>query len=283
MEDIKRVYPKHLYEPVRIEAATSYMKHELRKYLPHLKDPHSWQIIDQDIDTWFDQAPFLFPVRDFWNGFHGILMGFKLYNHLLAFITAENVIWTKQDIPLNQLTFGTINKNITDLAAENNRDLIHFQQNLNKLPPAKRDNRIKEVRAFYQISSERSIDPIIVTQKRVNDEDKLVVYDGNGRVTLALLEGKTAIPAFVSRFQGESRQPVNYWLPTDLLMEVTHFAKKAYESKLPTYEAYVSILKEMLAASQSGQYEMKDRVLTDGEFKEKLSSDLGLKNLSSQA
>ena len=39
--------------------------------------------------------------KGFWNGVHGIMMGFKLYSHLLNFITGENVRWTKEEIELS--------------------------------------------------------------------------------------------------------------------------------------------------------------------------------------
>ena len=70
-------YPTHIYEPLRREIAVSYIRHELRKYLPCLRDQAAWQKIDADVVTWFEGAPFLYPVRDFWNGFYGMVMGFK--------------------------------------------------------------------------------------------------------------------------------------------------------------------------------------------------------------
>ena len=91
----REVYPKHLYEQIRREIGVDCIRHELRKYLPSIKG-EVWRRIDQDIEGWFDEAPFLYPVRDFWNGVHGIMMGFKLYSHLLNFITGENVTAKKE-------------------------------------------------------------------------------------------------------------------------------------------------------------------------------------------
>ena len=45
-----------------------------------------------------------------------------------------------------------------------------------------------------------------MTQKH-EGKDKLVVYDGNGRTTLAVLKGRGKILAYVGRFVDERRQP----------------------------------------------------------------------------
>ena len=94
-----QVYPKHIYEPIRIKIATDYVKGELRKYLPGLRDNNLWEKIDSDIDKWFEKM----GPRDFWNGFHGIAMGFKLKHHLTHVLTAENIKWKyEKKLPLNE-------------------------------------------------------------------------------------------------------------------------------------------------------------------------------------
>ena len=59
-------------------------------------------------------------------------------------------------------------------------------------------------------------------------------------------------------------------------MEVTDFAKKADKDKNGTYEMYVKILIHMLSFSESGKYEMKNRVIPkESEFKTKLLGQIG--------
>ena len=263
---MNKVYPEHIYEPIRQEIAVSYVRHELRKYLPSLKDQEVWKKIDADIATWFDSAPFLFPVRDFWNGVHGIMMGFKLYNHLLAFITAENVAWEKRLISLNELTFGTRPSVDGGPKSSEVKDWIEYK------------NLLGNTQRYYENTVKRDEDPIIVTQKRMDDVDKLVVYDGNGRIALAIVQGKIAVNAFVSHFVDERRKPENYWFPTSVLMEINHFAKKAFEAKDEAlYQSYVNVLKNILSQSQSAVYEMKDRVVPgESEYKKQLFADLAL-------
>jgi len=271
----ERVYPKHLYEEIRKEIGVSYVRHELRKYLPSVRG-ETWKEIDHDIATWFDDAPFLFPVRDFWNGVHGIMMGFKLYNQLLSFITAENVEWEKKNIELDKLTFGSVNPVLVDkMGAE--MGVIKAQQIYDR-DRGFRDEAMGKIKSWYEMTEMREEHSIIVTEKEMDGEKKLVIYDGNGRVTVAVLQGKKEISAFVSRFVDEELRPRNFWLPTSLLMDITSFAKLAWkENQEGIYESYVRVIGDMLAWSESGKYEMKVRVVPgESEFKKKLFGDLGL-------
>ncbi|MEM2145785.1 MAG: hypothetical protein QW279_10515, partial [Candidatus Jordarchaeaceae archaeon] len=93
----KKIYPKHIYEPIRIEIATSYIKHEFRKLLWRIPEKY-FEKIDKDIKSWMN-SPELATPRDFWNGFHGIAMGFKLKIGLIYLVTAENIKWSKRQFP----------------------------------------------------------------------------------------------------------------------------------------------------------------------------------------
>lgn len=271
----REVYPKHLYEQIRREIGVDYVRHELRKYLPSIKG-EVWKRIDQDIEGWFDEAPFLYPVRDFWNGVHGIMMGFKLYSHLLNFITGENVRWTKEEIELELLNFGTVNSLVKEMVPEGNEVRLAMSGYLKN--ERLRKSHLEEMQKWYEITEERSTNPIIVTQKRIEGKDKLVVYDGNGRTTLAVLKGRGKILAYVGRFVDERRQPENYWLPTSLLMEIVHFVKKAKEMGDDNlYDSYVRVLRDMLDRSESGRYEMLNRVVSKGsKFYDEFMGDLDL-------
>lgn len=274
---MQQVYPAHIYEPIRREIAVSYIKHELRKYFPNLRDSEAWKKMDADIATWFDGAPFLLPVRDFWNGFYGILMGFKLLIHLLDFITAENVTWTKEKIGLKNLVFSGFNPKEmgVDLTTMKVSEAVDFYARPENGEMKKA--HLARVRENFAKTADR-LGSIIVTEKRIDDHDELVIYKGNTRVCLALLEGKQEIEAYVSRYKSEKRTLENYWIPTGLLMELVHYAKGAWkDEETVLYQNFVAVLKHMLTFSESARFEMKDRVIGGPkEFKEKLISDLGL-------
>ncbi len=273
---MEQEYPKHLYNPVRREIAVGYIRHELRKYLPSLREEKSWKKIDGDVENWFDGAAYLYPVRDFWNGFYGIMMGFKLLIHLHEFVTAENVIWEKKSVSLESLTFagftprelgakfeGMEAKTISDYYVENKGEQTEHFNLLN---------------SQFENTFERVLDPIIVTQKRADDKDRLIIYKGNARASLAILGGKDSIEAYVGSFQGDERILRNFWVPTVLLLETTHIIKSFWKEKNEEgYKAGIVVLKKMMGDSQVAIYEMKDRVVPgDGEFEKKLRTDLGI-------
>jgi hypothetical protein len=232
---MQRNYPEHIYEPIRVEVAKSYIRHELQKYLPSATG--EWK---RDIDKWFEGSEIgLFPARDFWNGFYGIVMGFKLLIGLTDFVTAENVSWTKEEIKIDDLKF-------TDFGEYTPRPV--------------------------------SDEPVIVTQKLVDGQDSFVVYDGNNRVNQAKKNGETKIEAYVSRFKGERRIPTNYWIPIGMIYELVNLARKAkLVEDNGLYQSYVLILKDLLSRSESGRYELIDRCLVKkDDFEESLKKDVGL-------
>jgi hypothetical protein len=64
------------------------------------------------------------------------------------------------------------------------------------------------------------------------------------------------------RFTSKEKKPLNYWIPTSILMEVLYFAKEAFEKKdKELFQAHLKVLKNMLSHSQSAVYELKERAL----------------------
>ena len=258
----KGLYPSHLDDPIRIELAVSYLKHEFRKLLWRVPENH-WPVIDKDISAWME-SPQLNTPRDFWNGFHGIAMGFKLKIGLIYFVTAENIIWKKETIPLEKLTFGiefpptqAVKSGILSV-----KEVAQFYHNPKNIKIKEKQKKITE--AFSQGTLPRDEDPIIVTEKMVEEKEVLSVYEGNGRLVKAILEEKERLPAFVGRFTTKEKKPRNYWMPTSVLMEILYFARDAFEKEDKVlFQAHLKVLKNMLAKSESAVYELKNRALTN--------------------
>lgn len=275
---MQKNYPDHIYEPIRREIAVSYIRHELRKYFPSLKDENAWKNIDSDMASWFEEAPFLSPVRDFWNGFYGILMGFKLLIHLSDFVTAENIIWKREAINIKGLVFTGFNPTefgvpMVTMAVSEAIDFYTMPGN-----EMRRMEDLAKLQATFTKTTNRSDDPVIVTQKKVEDKDRLAVCEGNARVYLAVLHGKNTIDAYVGRFVDERRRLANFWVPTSYLLELAHLARAAWREKDDElYQATARVLAKTLTFSESAKFEMKDRAVhKPEEFKQKLLTDLRL-------
>lgn len=253
-------YPDHIYDRVRQEVAATYVKHEFRKLLWRVPESY-WVAIDKDISDWVNSPELAIP-RDFWNGFHGICMGFKLKIGLIYFITAKNVAWSKRTIPLTKLWFG-VDFEQTKVVGEGKQSVEEVSQFYNAPQNEKlKKDWLKLVTEKSGGTAPRDEHPIIVVQRERNNQMIYSVYDGNRRVAKAMLEGKDSIEAFVGEFT-EGVAPMNYWIPTTILMENLLFAKQAYDrGDKALFGKYISVLQDMLSQSESARYELKERALT---------------------
>ena len=101
--DKEKIFLPHLYEPFRIEIAVNYARHEMRKLLPELRDESLWQNIDRQVGEWYEKL----SIRNFWNGIHGISMGFRLKS-LIPWITSFHMRWEKKEITIGKLRPKTV-------------------------------------------------------------------------------------------------------------------------------------------------------------------------------
>ena len=270
-------YPSHIYEAIREQVATSYLKHEFKKLLWRVPQ-EQWKTIDRDISDWM-KCPELSNPRDFWNGFHGICMGFKLKIGLIYFVTAENVSWCRKEMPITDLWFGVDNFQQTKIIGE---DKLSVRQVLEFYTKSE-NRRIRKEQLVFTLEKSRNTAPrdnypIIVVQKEKNLELIYSTYDGNRRLAKAVLEGSSKIDTFVGSFT-KGRKPTNYWVPTTILMENLFFARQAFErGDKELFGKYMDVLQDMLSQSESARYELKNRALTNQQpFRSEVLKVLGLK------
>jgi hypothetical protein len=81
-----------------------------------------------------------------------------------------------------------------------------------------------------------------------------------------ILEGKRNMKAYVAKYKTEDSIPINYWLPTSILMDNLYYLYGAIKNKDEILiDAYMKILKDMVNLSESGKYEFWERALTSKE------------------
>ncbi|MBU1117867.1 hypothetical protein KKD37_02785 [Patescibacteria group bacterium] len=241
-------YPKHLSEKMREEVAVSYLKHELRKIFPSIEG--------RDVDDLMKNKEISRP-RDFWNGLHGISMGFKLKN-ILHFVTAENVKWIKTKVKCAKLHFGCELESTKKVGPGKICGQDYLEYYNSKI--LEKDRLLEKLHSLRGERSQREEDPIIAVQKG----GKIFVLDGNGRLARHLIEGIEEINVYLGSIMGEKVE--NYWLATSLLIDVLTFCYQAIEKKDDDlFKKYVAILGDMLKSSESGKKEFKERALTKKE------------------
>lgn len=253
------MYPKHLSEKIREEVALNYLKHELRKIFPSIDEKEILNLMS---------SKELCNPRDFWNGLHGISMGFKLKN-ILYLVTAENVVWSKQQLKCQDVIFGVE----LDSTRKIKPGKIKGQEFADYY--CKDDEiRDKELNNVFKIrgdNKERESDPIVV----IENNEVMSVHDGNGRLARHILENKKVIWAFVGRMKG--KVPTNYWLPTSFLIEYLFYIYKSIDSENEElFIKQIAVLKDMLSFSESGKYEFEKRALTNKQpYRSKILGELG--------
>jgi hypothetical protein len=252
-------YPKHLSEKIREEVAVSYLKHELRKIFPSIKT--------EEVDNLMSSKELCNP-RDFWNGLHGISMGFKLKN-ILYLVTAENISWTKEKINCRDLNFG-VEMSCTKVIREGKVSGKEFADFYKKNPEEKAKQLAETIRIRGN-DMVREEEPIMAIEK----EKALSVHDGNGRLARFLLEDKETIEVYLGKMTGKT--PTNFWLPTSLLMDNLFFVYQAIENKNEElFVQQIAAIKNMLSFSESGRVEFTERALTSkAEYRGKILAALG--------
>lgn len=255
-------YPKHMEEKIRIEVAVAYLQHEFKKLFLNLPEEY-FEKINREIERWTN-SPELSNPRDFWNGFHGISMGFKLKIGLIYLITAENVGWEKVTLDTDKLNFGVENED-TLLVGDKDRSGKIFREFFENNPNLMKE-RLGRVKTIRDNGVFREDDPIIVVEKMIEKENKLSVYDGNGRLGRFIMEERRQITAYVAKYKTKENNPINYWLPTSILMDNLYYLYGAIKNKDEILiDSYIKILKDMINHSESGKYEFWERALTSKE------------------
>jgi len=222
-----RKYPKHFYEPIRIEIAANQIRHDLRKLLPDIK-ADQWKIIDTDIEDWFEGEDYeLEPVHDFWNFFGGFSGGLKLKS-LLSWVTAENVIWEKADINVRDIIVSWDYPGLEFIGKAPYQASLIIKE-LQKIKQSKREELLKKDSDFRSKRYPARDQYPIILFDNMNGQvfckhQGFYILEGNRRTIRAILTNKEKIKAYLGKFKDDSNWPRNYWIRTDLLRELIFLA-----------------------------------------------------------
>jgi len=239
MENLQEYKQTHLIESARINLACDYLVHEFRKILRacrHLSITHqeAYNAIKRFAPNKKSKDK---TIRDFWNLFCSLSAGWRL-KELHNIVTAENIVWKKQEISVQYLDPGTPQGWMKEINPYDFREAVAYLQSNNK----KLQEGIKNTQEYRGNRAEGDEnDPIIVIKKN----DIFKVEDGNSRLKQKIEnwanEGKVTSPPMVTAWVGVPKgKPKNFWIPTSSLM----FLGDVYPKKrcCPNIE---SVLKEV--------------------------------------
>lgn len=239
-------YPKHLSEEIRFEVAISYLKHELRKLFP--------TISEVEVEKLVENKNLALP-RDFWNGIHGVGMGFKLHIGFIYLLTAENITWTYETIDIKSLSFG-VDRDLTQMASSRSVEkVVEFLE----ANPSEYEKYLIEFKKTWVDDKRRETDPVIIAEKKAG----LAIYEGNGRLEKMIMDKVETTKGYIGRYTTDKKVPLNYWLPTSVIMDFLLFVYRAIDEKdQELFENQMHVLRSMLRDSQSGKIELMERALS---------------------
>lgn len=228
-------FPSHFYEPLRRKIAIQFAQKEIRKLLPELRDASIWQLIDKQIEEWQEKLGMI----AFWNGIHGISMGFSSKS-LVPLITSINIKWSEKDLSIEDLWFGGKFATVSHLENAESAATVKeqlFQPNNKEL--LEKTKKVMEEKASE--TAPRDDYPIFVVSK----EEKLRVIDGNRRLLQAIVYGKNTIKAYIG--EPIAKPPIyEHWLPTQILVELVFWHKQQTLAGRETTDATAKVIAELI-------------------------------------
>jgi len=247
-QDSEKFLP-HLYDPLRREIAIRYAKHELRKLLPSVRDINVWNTIDKDVDDWYEKL----SMRNFWNGIHGISMGFRLKS-LVPLITSFHTQWEEKEITVDEIWFsggfGLLNSlKIYSEQASSVRESVFDPENVEFLEKTK-----KILLERQNESAPRDHFPLFVVRK----DGKLRVIDGNRRLLQAIVDKRENINVVIGETNAE---PMFYehWVPTSILVELVFWHKRQFKKVEGITDSTSHVIAELIRHSSAGRIEFVER------------------------
>lgn len=224
-EILGKIYPAHIYDELRRKIAIELVGKEIAKILDAENDAELAKHRRAVHDLYEGRQGVYAPIHDFWSLVEMTLHVKK--KELPELITAQNVTWKKEEIPIEQLhitwmpfleqrqdVFGPKPWNIADLQR------IFFQK-----PELFEEAQIeqRETVGEQQHNFDQSDEPIALVFRH----GQMELIDGNGRLYRALLGGSDTISCYVGRMKGA--MPINYWISSGSLkqfcMEVRGYAE----------------------------------------------------------
>lgn len=227
---LRKLYPQHFYDQIRRDMAIELGGKEIAKILD-AESNQQLRSIRKAVRNMYEKRDGVYaPVHDFWSLIEMVLHIKK--KELPELITAQNVDWSVQTLPLSELEitwmpfieshpelFGTKPWKIADLQRI-------FADSPKLLKDAKQDQI--DLVGDQQHKFKQAHEPITILDK--GDGYRLI--DGNGRLYRAVLSKKRSIKCYVGTQKGPV--PVEYWVSSgsvkQLCLEVRDLLHKDKES-----------------------------------------------------
>ncbi|HYH74361.1 MAG TPA: hypothetical protein VD735_00210 [Candidatus Saccharimonadales bacterium] len=239
---LRTIYPEHIYDPLRREIAIELAGKEVAKILD-AEDNDRLEQIRSAVDDLYDGRQGVYaPIHDFWSLVEMILHVKK--KELPELITAENVTWKQENLPIEQLhlTWMPFLEQHQDIFGEKPWSVADIQRIFFQKPELFKQARDEQQKSVgpQQHGFDQSEEPIAL----IHRNDQLELIDGNGRLYRALLNGNETVACQIGRMKGS--MPQNYWVSAGALKQFCLEIKGYAEVDLEGFASGVSYLRTKL-------------------------------------
>lgn len=239
---LQKVYPDHVYDRLRRQIGLELAGKELAKIL-EAEDDAQLASMHRAVASLYEGREGVYaPVHDFWSLVEMILHVKK--KELPELITAENVVWTLEDMAVSDLhlTWMPYLEQHPEYFGDKPWSISHLQEVFAKRPA------ILEQAIGYQEKAaptaehnfDQSDEPITL----VHRDGRLELIDGNGRLYRALLAGRDIVPCQIGRMTG--KMPRNYWVSAGALKQFCLEIRGYAETDLEGFASGLSYLRTKL-------------------------------------
>lgn len=213
---LRKLYPQHLYDPVRRRMAVELGGKEIAKILD-AKNNLELSRIRRSVAHIFDTREDVYaPVHDFWS-FTEMVLHIKK-KELPELITASNVQWKKQTTDLGELsiTWMPFLERNPDIFGKKPWKVSELQRIFSESPDLLREAKQDQIDivGYQQHKFKQSNEPITV----IDRGNGLETVDGNGRLYHAVLAKRKKIHCYIGQQRGPV--PIEYWVSSGTLKQL---------------------------------------------------------------
>lgn len=241
-ELLRKIYPKHVYDPLRRKIAADLAGKEVAKILD-AGNNHQLKQIRKAVDEMYEGREGVYaPVHDFWSFTEQILHVKK--KELPELITAQNVSWTEEQIPIEDLhlTWMPFLEKHPEIFGEKPWPILEIKQIFEARPKLFEAAQLEQQIAVgsQQHHFDQSEEPIALIYRNSG----LELIDGNGRLYHALLTGKEEVSCQIGRMNGTV--PKNYWVSAGVIKQFCLEVRGYADVDLEGFASGVSYLRTKL-------------------------------------
>jgi hypothetical protein len=241
---LETIYPDHIYDPLRRQIAIELAGKEIAKIID-ADDNEQLEKMRKAVAALYEGRKGVYaPIHDFWSFIEMILHIKK--KELPELITAQNVKWTLEEMPIEQLHLTSMPflQQHEDIFGEKPWSIADIQRIFFQKPDLFKAAQAEQRKSIgkQQHGFDQSDEPISLIFRN----GQLELIDGNGRLYRALLHGRETVNCQIGRMHPDDTMPKNYWVSAGAIKQFCLEVRGYADVDLEGFASGVSYLRTKL-------------------------------------